>query len=133
MKQISFIILFGFISLSLFGFVGMLESSEMTHAPNTCLASLAQNGTCPPPENTVASALFHANAYKVFSTTLLSVAAVLMAFVFLYAGFAFSLRAIIQKGSRTLIQRIDDAISRYLALQKLRLALARFEHSPTSL
>src|SRR3989338_7862409 len=133
MKTLSLVILAGFIALSLFGFLGMLESSDMSHTPNKCLASLAQNGACPPSENTVASALFHTNAYKVFSTPLLSAMAVLMAFAFICAGFGFSLHAMIHGGGNALIRRIDGTISRYLALQKLKLALVRFEHSPTSL
>ncbi len=132
MKSVSLIILTGFIALSLFGFVGMLQSSDMAHASNTCLASLAQNGACPPQENTVASALFHTNAFKVFSTTLLSLIVMLVSLAFLFAGFAERILRKILLGIRTLTQRIDDAISRYLALQKLTLALARFEHSPTS-
>jgi len=131
MKFLACVLLIGFFSLSIFGFVGMLESSDMSHAQNTCLASLAQNGACPPPENTVASALFHTDAFKVFSTFLLSSAAVLLSFALLCVGFAMSL-VLFQDGLQTLAGRIEHIILRYLALRKLRPALVRLEHSPTS-
>lgn len=133
MKTVSLIILTGFLSLSLFGFLGMLESSEMAHAPNTCLASLAQNGACPPPGHTVASALFHTSAFKVFSTTLLSLAAALLSLALLFSGFIKPLLKSISLSTHTSARRIEEVISRYLALQKLRLALVRLEHSPTHL
>lgn len=126
------LILVGFLSLSLFGFLGMIASSEMTHAPTTCLASLAQNGACPPEGNTVASALFHTNAFKVFSTTLLSVTLALISLAFLFAGFAGRLLQKLQLGACAFTRNIDELLSQYLALRKLKLALARFEHSPTS-
>ena len=132
MKFLVHIVFIGFVSLSLFGFLGMLTSSEMAHAPTTCLASLAQNGVCPPEGNTLASALFHTSAFKVFSTTLLSTMAMLMALAFICVGFALSLRVKALAGGNALVRRIDGAIARYLALRKLRLALVRFEHSPTS-
>lgn len=126
------LILVGFLSLSIFGFLGMLTSSEMSHAPITCLASLAQNGACPPEGNTLASALFHTNAFKVFSTTLLSLTFALMSLALLFAGFVQRLLQKALLGTRALTRNIDEPISRYLALQKLRLALVRLEHSPTS-
>src|SRR3989338_2202338 len=122
MKFLACVLLIGFFSLSIFGFVGMLESSDMSHA---------QNGACPPPENTVASALFHTDAFKVFSTFLLSSAAVLLSFALLCVGFAMSL-VLFQDGLQTLAGRIEHIILRYLALRKLRPALVRLEHSPTS-
>lgn len=133
MKTLSLVILLGFIALSLFGFLGMLESSEMAHAPNTCLASLAQNGACPPPGHTVASALFHTNAFKVFSTALLSLAVVLLSLALLFTGFMQSLLKSVSLGTHSFARRIEESISQYLALQKLRLALVRLEHSPTYL
>lgn len=133
MKIISLIILTGFMSLSLFGFLGMLESSNIAHASNTCLASLAQNGACPPPGHTFASALFHTSAFKVFSTTLLSLAVALFYLALLFAGFIKPLLKSISLGTPTLARKIEEAVSQYLALQRLRLALARLEHSPTSL
>jgi hypothetical protein len=134
MKFLVYLLLIGFISLSVFGFVGMLQSyDDMAHAPSTCLASLAQNGACPPPENTIASALFHTNAFKVFSTTLLSAVFALAALAFLYGVSVVSLQAMLSKNEWTLFGKVEQIISRYLALKKLRLALVRFEHSPTSL
>lgn len=132
MKMLSLVILTGFLSLSLFGFLGMIASSEMAHAPTTCLASLAQNGACPPEGNTLASAFFHASAFKVFSTTLLSVTIALLSLAFLFAGFVQKLLQQMQVGARAFTRYIDELLSQYLALRKLKLALARFEHSPTS-
>lgn len=126
------LILIGFLSLSLFGFLGMLASSEMAHAPATCLASLAQNGACPPEGNTVASALFHTSAFKVFSTTLLSLTFALLSLALLFAGFVRGILREALLGTHAFIRNIDELLSRYLALRKLKLALARFEHSPTS-
>lgn len=130
MKSISLVILFGFLALSLFGFLGMLESPDMAHAPNACLASLAQNGACPPPEHTVASALFHTSAFKVFSTTVLS-GAMLFLVVALFAGFVTPFPAAISAGPRTAAERLGEIVSRYQAARRMRLALVRLEHSPT--
>lgn len=130
MKYLSGIILTAFTALALFGFAGMLSSYDMEHAANTCLASLAQNGACPPEENTVASAIFHTGAFKVFSTMTLSLGVLLLALAFLSASATFWARAI-QDDGMTLAERISFVISRYLGIARLRTALARFELSPS--
>ena len=131
MKTISLIILSGFLALSLFGFLGMLELTDMAHAPNTCLASLAQRGACPPPEHTVESALFHTSAFKVFSTTMLSGAVLLLACA-LFTGLVTPLSAVALLGLRTVAETLREVVLRYQALRRFRFALARLEHSPTS-
>ena len=131
MKLLSTIILCGFISLSVFGFIGMLQSSDTAHAQNTCLASLAQNGACPPQEKTIASAIFHTNAFKVFSTTI-AIASAILSLVFIFAGLITPLLQDSRLAAQTRFGRIQDRISRYLALYKLKSSLVRFEHSPTS-
>lgn len=132
MKVVSTLILVGFVSLALFGFVGMLASSEMMDNSVACIASLAQNGICPPPAHSFASALFHTNAFKVFSTTLVSLAVVFLSLALLFSGF---IKAILQKallGALIFALQFDGILSRYLAMRRLRLALVRLEHSPTS-
>ena len=130
MRCLSVIILVGFVSLSVFGVFGMLENGMQEGT--TCLASLAQNGACPPPEHTFASAVFHANALKVFSTALLSVVLSLASLTLLCTGF---LSLFFQKTLRvgdTLARRVYEIVSEFSAVQKVRPALARLEHSPTS-
>ncbi len=130
MKLLSRAILIIFISLSVFGVLGMM--GDTMHEGNTCLASLAQNGACPPPDHTVASALFHTSALKVFSTTLLSLALTLLSLALLFAGFLEELLRKIHVGTQTLALRTHEALSRYRTLHTLRLSLVLLEHSPTS-
>lgn len=132
MKSTAAIILLGFISLSLFGFMGMLEPAS-AHATTNCLASLAQNGACPPPEHTVASALFHTNAMKIFSTTLLVEAMLLLVLSLLLFGFLSSFLQTARQCIRGLVARVSQLISRYRAIRELRFSLVLLEHSPTSL
>src|SRR3989344_2404736 len=83
MKCISLCVLTVFLTLSLLVFTAML-SEDMQ---GSCIASLAQNGACPP-DSSFELALFHTNALKVFSTTLISVvllAGFLLLFLF-YIG-----------------------------------------------
>lgn len=131
MRFLSPVILVGFISLSVFGVLGMLDTGMQEG--NTCLASLAQNGACPPPEHTFASASFHAGALKVFSTALLSIVISLASLAILSAGFFSAPFQQILGGADTLGRRVSETVSEFLAVQKIRLALVRFEHSPTSL
>ena len=132
MKSISGIILLGFISLSLFGFLGMLGSSNMAHGPKTCIASLAQNGDCPP-EQGMALALFHINALKVFSTIVLSGLAFFFVFAFLSLTFVSALRLVprTKRAVLTISDIIRSLFSEFLALLRLRYALALHELSPT--
>jgi hypothetical protein len=127
MKSLTVLILIGFVSLAVFGFAGMLESA---HASEYCIASLAQNGACPPQEHTVASALFHTNALKVFSTTL--VTGLALAALMFFARIAASFILQLPHRVRTTAEKIGESIAGYRALRKLRFALARLEHSPTS-
>ena len=130
MKVFSLIILTVFISLSVFGAFGMM--GDTAHEDTTCLASRAQNGVCPPPDHTLASAFFHTNALKVFSTTLISLALALFSFSLLFAGLAKNLLQKVRHISLTFCCKLNQALSDYFALQKIRFVLARLEHSPTS-
>ena len=121
MRLLSLVILIGFISLSVFGVLGMLNSGMQEGNP--CLASLAQNGACPPPEHTFASASFHANALKVFSTAFLSLA---ISLAILFTGFFTLLLQETRSVVNTFTRNIREAVSEFLALQKLQPALARF-------
>lgn len=131
MKPLSSLLLISFLSLALFGFLGMSDTYSMAHAPNQCLASLAQNGACPPEENTVASAVFHTNALKVFTTTLLTVSLVLLAAAVLFLAFVKPAFAVLERGAETATERLQYLVSHYLGIRRLRLALVRLETSPT--
>lgn len=133
MKTLSTVILIGFVSLSLFGFIGMLDAAEMSHAPSQCIASLAQNGACPPPKDTVDSAIFHTNAMKAFTTTVLSSVFALAALTCLFYISLSLLFPRIRDGVSTLTEIVRSLSAHICALTSLRLALVRFEHSPTSL
>lgn len=130
MKSLTFLVLTVFIFLSLFGFAGMLSASDM-QVPGTCLASLAQNGACPP-SGEFGLALFHTGAFKVFSTTLVSVVS-LAGLVLLCVYFLVSSSALFMciRAVRTLSETVRLVISRYTALARLRSTLARFELSPS--
>ena len=132
MRFISLVILIVFISLSVFGFFGVLDTLNMEHAPNTCLASLAQNGACPPPAHTLASVFFHTNALKVFGTAFLSLALGLFSIALLFAGFFTAFSQMIRSCAQTISERINETLSQDLALRRMRLALVLLEHSPTS-
>ena len=132
-KLISLIVLIIFAALSIFGFAGMLDSADMAHAPNTCLASLAQSGACPPEGNTAASGLFHTSAFKVFSNVLLSGAIMLIGLVFLFFVFARETLQTAAGRRRSVTENIRFLFSRFHALFRLRYALALFELSPGSL
>lgn len=133
MKSISMFILVGFVALSVFGFAGMLSSAEMAHPDNTCLASLAQNGACPPPQFSFASALFHTNAFKVFSTSLISGLIAFISVALIASGFVAALVASLERGIATVAERLNQLVSRYSGLHELKLALVRFERSPSDI
>src|SRR3989344_3984894 len=132
MKVFAPIVLIGFISMSLFGFIGMLDAAEMTHTPSRCIASLAQNGACPPPKDTLDSAIFHTNAMKAFTTTVLSAVFALVALVALFCISLTLLWPRIRAGRTTLCETVRSLTAHAGALFSLRLALVRFEHSPTA-
>ncbi|PIQ68042.1 MAG: hypothetical protein COV91_06195 [Candidatus Taylorbacteria bacterium CG11_big_fil_rev_8_21_14_0_20_46_11] len=134
MRFITLLLLVAFMSLSLLGFTAMVSSS-MDHATAPCLGSLAQNGACPPQEHTLASALFHTNALKVFSTTLPFAIAVLAVLSLSFFGFSILDRQG-GLGSYTLelCARVRERIRvRTTSLFRLHKLLARFELSPSSL
>jgi len=131
MKLVTSLILIAFVSLSLLGFVAML-GPEMHHTASACLGSLAQNGACPPLEHTLASAIFHTNALKVFSTTLLS-SAFILASLLLFFGFLTS-RA--QQGLFLHVFALCAISREFVRIRcasffRLREALSRLELSPS--
>lgn len=67
--SVATIVLTSFIALAVFGFVAML--SDMGENHGDCLASLALNG-CPVPVAPIAMANFHAAAYKIFSSAVVT-------------------------------------------------------------
>lgn len=135
MKVLSSILLVTFMSLSMFGFLGMLGFGA-NHNMEACIASLAQNGACPPPEHTLASALFHTDAFKVFSTTMPSSMSLLAALVLLVLSY-FILRTPLWLRTRIITAVCNDVIEflkiKCTSLFRLRALLARFELSPSSL
>ena len=70
-----------FISVAVFGFVALSNCHGETGLG--CIASLAEGLFCPAGENTVISALFHANIYHGFSTAVLSASILIAALLLL--------------------------------------------------
>lgn len=61
------ITLLSFVSVAVFGFMGMTREGGHMTASGTCVASTAQHATCPQDTSSVQFAVFHLTAYKGFS------------------------------------------------------------------
>ncbi|MBI2624366.1 hypothetical protein HYW67_02625 [Candidatus Parcubacteria bacterium] len=77
----------GFISIAVFGFIAMGHGEG--HNQYACVAAASQAAPCPQ-DGPVAWALFHAAAYKGFSTAVISVAVLAMLLAAVIAIFAFA-------------------------------------------
>ena len=62
--------IFGFVSLAVFGFLGMSYAMNEGHV--ACVASAAQNLSCPLETSQIGFVSFHLNALKNFSTAVFS-------------------------------------------------------------
>lgn len=72
------LLIIGFVSVAVFGFIGIGHISEAAHYG--CLAALSQNGICPSTSATpLAAAFSHLNILRSFSSALLTSAALLLA------------------------------------------------------
>lgn len=84
MKEISILIIIGFIGIAVFGFFGMGEHGP-EHNFGGCIAALRGEADCSVFKGLLDFASFHLGAFKTFSSANLSIAAAIMA---LLAGFA---------------------------------------------
>lgn len=90
--SISIISIFSFISLAVFGFLGM--NSAMSHGHAACVASVAQNFNCPAETNQIGFVSFHLDALKSFSKAVFGehFLFLIAAFLIIALGFIFKFR-----------------------------------------
>lgn len=94
-SALTILLITGFVSVAVFGFIGIGHIDEMAH--HGCLAALSQNGTCPSATSLpLASAFYHMDILRGFSTALLSSALLLLA---LAGAVLFGLRNDLAPGS----------------------------------
>lgn len=130
---VTFLSIGAVIAISVFGFLAMdMDRGGENHTG--CLAATAAGSPlCPSDERSLGSFLFHANAWRSFSTGIIGsgiTLIVLIAFVFTFAAIAFL------KRERALLRafRYARSLRKHLrALDPITSYLALYEHSPSYL
>ncbi len=143
MKQITIILLIGFVGMALFGFIGIGMShhvSAHSSSDSDCLASfVVGNSVCPDGNDSFSHAFYHIQAYQFFSSTLISSVIVIvsiLASVFLLA-FAFKIfDAYFTSRSKTayLRKRLTETIdSLHSSARNFIRWLSLLENSPSAI
>lgn len=94
MKYLTTILLIGFVSIALFGFIGIPHQMS-GHSGSDCLASFVVGSSlCPDGNNSFSYAFYHIKAYQFFSNALISSFSIILAFITLAFVLTFIFREV---------------------------------------
>lgn len=126
MKITASMVLFVFMAMALFSFVGIANDHQ---GIGECIASTIQGGACPEGSSLFELVSFHTGAFSAFSLAIVASFAALfvIAAAYLFASFLAALLSSVR-----LPQAVFAVPQDFPAYRKYIRALARYERSPTA-
>ena len=137
MKYLTIILLIGFVSIALFGFIGMPHQMS-GHSSSDCLASFVVGSSlCPDGNNTFSYAFYHIQAYQFFGNALIGsfaaiFAVIALAFILTFVFREFDARLVLRNQIFYLKKRLTEiADSRISSFRIFIRWLSILENSPS--
>lgn len=137
MKYLALILLIGFVSIALFGFVAIPHQMS-GHSGSDCLASFVVNKSLCPDGNNFSYAFYHIQAYQFFSNALISsfvaiFAVIALAFILTFVFREFDARPVFRNQIFYLKKRLTEIADSLLSSFKIFIRwLSILENSPSA-